>query len=61
MATNMKKVVIYLPDDVHAQLVKATNDQYDNVSNFGRRLFTEWLIDNGYLEDKRPKKDDSTT
>lgn len=61
MSSDLKRVVVLLPPEIYDALTMAAEARYESMSHIGRRLFTEWLIDNGYLEDKRPKKDDSTT
>lgn len=50
MTTDMKRLVILLPEEVHEAFIRASETRYESMSNLGRRLLIEWLEQNGYLD-----------
>lgn len=44
MATDMKRIAVFVPDDVYDALLQATELRREPLSQLGRRLFIEWLL-----------------
>lgn len=43
MATDMKRITVFVPEDVYDALLKATELRREPLSQLGRRLYIEWL------------------
>ena len=56
MTSNLERVTILLPKDVHNALVAACDHRHESMSNIGRRLFIDWLIESGYYKQPAPPK-----
>ena len=45
MATDMKRITVFVPEDVYDALLSATELRREPLSQLGRRLFIEWLVE----------------
>lgn len=43
MPTDMKRIAVFVPEEVYEALLTATERSREPLSSLGRRLFIEWL------------------
>lgn len=43
MPTDMKRIAVFVPEEVYEALLKATERSREPLSSLGRRLYIEWL------------------
>ena len=59
MTTDLKRLVILMPEDELIRLQKISSERHESMSNLGRRLIIEWM-DKEYPDSKPDKKLSST-